>query len=67
MSVKNFRAALNTGKETFHMSHDRKTIRNINPDVLLEAKVYALQHGITLGDLINRSLDFFMLEAEFEE
>lgn len=49
------------------MSYDRKTIRNIDPDVLLEARVYALQHGITLGDLITRSLDFFMEEAEFEE
>lgn len=49
------------------MSSDRKTIRNIDPDVLLEAKIYALQHGLSLGDLITRSLDFFMEEAEFEE
>ena len=49
------------------MSQDRKTIRNIDPDVLLEAKVYALQNGLTLGDLINRSLEFFMEEAEFDE
>ena len=49
------------------MSQDRKTIRNIDPDVLLEAKVYALQNGINLGDLINQSLEFFMQYAEFEE
>jgi len=49
------------------MSQNRKTIRNIDPDVLLEAKVYALQNGITLGDMINQSLDFFMQYAEFEE
>lgn len=49
------------------MANERKTIRNIDPDVLLEAKIYALQHGITLGDLVSRSLDFFMVEAEFED
>ena len=49
------------------MSHDRKTIRNIDPDVLLEARIFALQHNMTLGDLISRSLDFFMLEAELDE
>lgn len=47
------------------MSQDRKTIRNIDPEVLLEAKVFALRHDMTLGDLINQSLDFFMQEAEF--
>ena len=49
------------------MSRDRKTIRNIDPGVLLEAKLYALENGITLGELINQSLMFFMQEAEFEE
>jgi hypothetical protein len=49
------------------MSSDRKTIRNIDPDILLEAKIFALQHAISLGDLISRSLDFFMEEAEIEE
>lgn len=49
------------------MSQDRKTIRNIDPDVLLEAKVYALQNGITLGDMINQCLEFFLQYGEFEE
>ena len=49
------------------MSQQRKTIRNIDPDILLEAKIYALQHELTLGELISRSLDFFMIEAEIEE
>ncbi len=49
------------------MPNERKTIRNIDPDILLEAKVFALQHGLTLGDLISRSLTFFIDEAEFDE
>lgn len=49
------------------MSSDRKTIRNIDPDVLLEAKIYALQHGLSLGNLISQSLEFFIHEVEFEE
>ena len=48
------------------MADNRKTIRNIDPDVLIDARVYAIQTGRTLGDLITESLEFFMAEADEE-
>ena len=46
------------------MSDTRKTIRNIDPEVLLDARVYALQTERTLGELVSESLAFFMAEAD---
>jgi hypothetical protein len=46
------------------MIENRKTIRNIDTDVLLEARIYALRTQRTLGDLITESLEFFMSEAD---
>ena len=67
MSAKIFSASLNTGEGENPCHQTAKTIRNIDPDILLEAKIFALQHAISLGDLISRSLDFFMEEVEIEE
>lgn len=46
------------------MIENRKTIRNICPAVLLEARVYALRTDRTLGELVTESLEFFMAEAD---
>lgn len=49
------------------MSTARKTIRNIDPDVLLDARIYALKTERTLGELVCESLLFFMSEADDPE
>ena len=46
------------------MTANRKTIRNIDEDVLIDARIYALQTGRNLGELVNESLLFFMNEAD---
>lgn len=46
------------------MIENRKTIRNICPAVLLEARVYALRTDRTLGELVTESLEFFLAEAD---
>lgn len=48
------------------MSDTRHTIRNIDPETVLNARVYALQTGRTLGELVSESLEFFMAEADDE-
>lgn len=49
------------------MADNRKTIRNIDPDVLIDARVYAIRTGQTLGDLITESLEYFMSEVDEED
>lgn len=46
------------------MGADRHTIRNIEPAIMLQARIYALQTGRTLGEMITVSLEFFMAEAD---
>ena len=46
------------------MSHHRHTIRNLDRDLILEARIYALQSGQTLGELINFILDEFLTDLE---
>jgi hypothetical protein len=46
------------------MSENKKTIRNINADVMREARIYAIQTDRTLGELVTESLVFFMAEAD---
>jgi hypothetical protein len=48
------------------MAYDRKTIRNIDPDVLREARVFALQNDMNLGELVTQSLLFFIEEVDVE-
>lgn len=48
------------------MPSDRKTIRNIDQDVLLDARVFALRNNMSLGDLVTHSLLFFMEEADLD-
>jgi len=48
------------------MNDNRKTIRNIDPEVLLDARIYALQEGMTLGELVSESLVFYISGVEEE-
>jgi len=42
------------------MQTHRHTIRNIDPELIIEARIYALQIGLTLGELVNCSLEWYM-------
>ncbi len=46
------------------MPDNKKTIRNIDDDIMLEARVYAIQTKRTMGELVSESLAFFMAEAD---
>lgn len=46
------------------MPDNKKTIRNIDDDIMLEARVYAIQTKRTMGELVTESLAFFMAEAD---
>jgi len=46
------------------MSDHRHTIRNLDRETVQNARIYALQTGRTLGELVNESLEFFMAEAD---
>lgn len=46
------------------MPDNKKTIRNIDDDIMLEARVYAIQTKRTMGELVTESLEFFMAEAD---
>jgi hypothetical protein len=44
------------------MGYQRHTIRHLDPDLLLEARIFALQTGQRLGDVVNQAIDFFISE-----
>jgi len=44
------------------MAKDRHTIRNLNPELLLEARILALQTGRTLGETLNHALEYYLSE-----
>ncbi len=46
------------------MEHHRHTIRNLDKNLILDARIHALQTGQTLGELINDCLEFFLSEQE---
>lgn len=46
------------------MPDNKKTIRNIDDDIMLEARMYAIQTKRTMGELVSESLAFFMAEAD---
>ncbi|WP_306142631.1 hypothetical protein [Roseibium sp. MMSF_3412] len=45
------------------MQTTRHTIRNIDPQLLLEARILALQTDQRLGDIVNQALDCFIEDA----
>ena len=45
------------------MSDTRTTIRNIDQTLYRRARVMAVEHDISMGELVNHSLEFFMNEA----
>ena len=47
------------------MSHAKTTIRNIDPDIFWDAKIYAAQTQQTIGEVINAALEQ-LLESDEE-
>lgn len=46
------------------MQNHRHTVRNIDPDLILEARMLALQTGQRLGDVINEALELYLEDVE---
>lgn len=42
------------------MATDRHTIRNLDRDLLLEARILSLQTGLTLGETLNHALEAYL-------
>ena len=43
------------------------SIRNLDKSLMLEARIYAVQQGLSLGEVVNASLDEFFSEVEDED
>ena len=48
------------------MQKKRHTVRNLDPELVKEARIHAIETGQTLGDVINESLEIY-LELDEEE
>jgi hypothetical protein len=49
------------------MQNHRHTVRNIDPDLILEARMLALQTGQRLGDVINEALESFLEDTDLTD
>jgi len=49
------------------MTTNRHTIRNINPEVMLEARVFSVQNCQTLGETLTEALEFYLSSITDEE
>ena len=49
------------------MKTHKHSIRNLDRNLILDARIYALQSGETLGELINRCLEAYLFETEESE
>ena len=49
------------------MTPNRHTIRNIDPDTLLEARVFSVQNQQTLGDTVTEALEYYFSNMETED
>lgn len=49
------------------MKQRRHTIRHIDPNLFLEARILALRTGQRVGDIINEALEKFLEEHEWDE
>ncbi|MEP5151841.1 hypothetical protein [Planktotalea sp.] len=46
------------------MQTTRHTVRNIDKELITEARIFALQTGQNLGDVINQSLENYLYEDD---
>ena len=46
------------------MADNRHTIRNLDKDLIVEARIYALQTGQSLGEVMNSTMDFFFANID---
>ncbi|MDU8928308.1 hypothetical protein RXV86_13005 [Alisedimentitalea sp. MJ-SS2] len=49
------------------MDNHKHSIRKLDKDLILEARIHALQTGQTLGELINRCIDEYLSQFGDEE
>lgn len=49
------------------MSDRRHTIRNLDPELVLEARLLAIQIGTTLGELINQGLEHILSDDVYDD
>lgn len=49
------------------MDTHKHSIRNLDRNLILEARIYALQTGQTLGEVINSCLEEYLPQTEAEE
>ena len=49
------------------MQDHRHTVRNIDPDLILEARMLALQTGQRLGDVINEALELLLDDRDHDD
>ena len=54
-------------QENSRMEHTRNTIRHLEPDLLIEARILALQTGQRLGDVINDALIQYFDDIEVDD
>ncbi len=47
------------------MTTEKHSVRNLDYDLILEARIHGLRTDQTLGEIINRSLDLYL--AQFDE
>jgi hypothetical protein len=49
------------------MRNHRHTVRHMDPDLILEARMLALQTGQRLGDVINEALERYLEETDLTD
>lgn len=49
------------------MTQTRHTIRNIDPEIMLEARVFSVQNSQTLGETVSEALEFYLSNITDED
>ena len=49
------------------MTKTRYTIRNIDPEIMLEARVFSVQNRQALGETVTEALEFYFGNIEDED
>jgi hypothetical protein len=49
------------------MDAHKHSIRNLDRDLIIEARIYALQAGLTLGELINLCVEEYLSHCHHDD
>lgn len=49
------------------MTQTRHTIRNIDPEIMLEARVFSVQNSQTLGETMTEALEYYFSNITDED